>query len=44
MLEPVDDAEASRVADLLANLPETGFRVQRPVASLDGDWVIEDGG
>jgi Ser/Thr protein kinase RdoA (MazF antagonist) len=31
------------LADLLANVPENGFRISRPLASQDGRWMTADG-
>ncbi len=42
VLKPVDDAvEAAWVADVLADLVEDGFRVNRPVGSGTGTWVVD---
>lgn len=41
LLKPVDnDAAAAWCAQVLAELPERGFRIARPVASVDGDFVV----
>jgi uncharacterized protein (TIGR02569 family) len=43
VLKPVDDVfEAVWVAQLVAGLTESGFRVPRPVPAASGDWV-QDG-
>jgi len=34
------DTETAWTARLLSEIPEDGFRVARPRASLDGDWVV----
>ncbi|HZT64223.1 MAG TPA: hypothetical protein VFA11_00390 [Acidimicrobiales bacterium] len=42
VLKPVDDGEeAGWVAQVLAQLPEVGFRVPRPVRAGDGSWVVD---
>lgn len=42
VLKPVDDdAEATWVAEVLSGLTEDGFRINRPVRSDTGRWVID---
>jgi uncharacterized protein (TIGR02569 family) len=42
VLKPVDDeVEATWTADVLASLVEDGFRINRPVPSTAGNWVVE---
>ncbi len=42
VLKPVDDAiEAAWVGDVLTDLVEDGFRVNRPVGSGTGTWVVD---
>jgi uncharacterized protein (TIGR02569 family) len=42
VLKPVDDeAEANWIANLAANVEQDGFRVARPIATLDGRWIID---
>jgi uncharacterized protein (TIGR02569 family) len=42
ILKPVDDVvETVWVAELLSGLVEDGFRVNRPVRSEAGEWVVE---
>ncbi len=41
VLKPIGDAdEAEWTAELLASLPEAGFRVPRPVAASSGAWTV----
>ena len=41
VLKPVDDvAAATCTARVLAGLPERGFRISRPVAAVDGGFVV----
>ena len=43
VLKPVDDVvEATWVAEVLADLVEDGFRINRPVESETGAWVVGD--
>jgi len=42
VLKPVDDeVEAAWVADVLSGLAEDGFRINRPVRSSAGEWVVD---
>lgn len=42
VLKPVDDVEeATWIADVLADLPEDGFRINRPVRSASGTWTVD---
>lgn len=42
VLKPVDDeAEANWIANLAARVKQHGFRVARPIATLDGRWSID---
>jgi uncharacterized protein (TIGR02569 family) len=42
VLKPVDDeVEASWVAEVLSTLVEEGFRINRPVGSTAGGWVVD---
>jgi uncharacterized protein (TIGR02569 family) len=42
VVKPVDDVvEAAWVADVLSELVEDGFRINRPVQSEAGEWVVE---
>lgn len=42
VLKPVDDeAEATWAADVLSGLAEDGFRINRPVRSDSGRWVVD---
>jgi uncharacterized protein (TIGR02569 family) len=42
VLKPISDTEeAAWVADVMADLPEEGFRVSRPLRSVDGRWAVD---
>lgn len=42
ILKPVDDpVEAAWVGDTLSGLAEDGFRINRPVKSASGTWVVD---
>lgn len=42
VLKPVDDvAEASWIADLASRVEPRGFRLARPIAALDGRWIVD---
>ena len=42
VLKPVDDAvEAAWLGDVLSELAEDGFRINRPVQSASGTWVVD---
>ena len=42
VLKPIDDeAEVNWIANLAANVEQDGFRVARPIATLDGRWIID---
>ena len=36
-----DAEQANWVADLLADLPENGFRLSRPIPSMTGEWIAD---